>query len=86
MGSNPGRHSGKPATNRLSYDAATITVIVNESRRSRDSSVGIATSYGLDDREVRVRVQTVQTGSGVHPTSYPMGSGGYFPGGKDAGA
>jgi hypothetical protein len=25
-------------------------------RTSRDSAVGIATSYGLDDREVRVRV------------------------------
>jgi hypothetical protein len=26
----------------------------------------------------------VQTGSGVHPTSYPMGTGGSFPGGKAA--
>jgi hypothetical protein len=24
----------------------------------------------------------VQTGSGAHPTSYPMGTGGSFPGGK----
>jgi hypothetical protein len=44
---------------------------------SRDSSVGIATSYGLDDRGVGV-----QAGSGAHPTSYPMGTGGIFPGGK----
>jgi hypothetical protein len=52
--------------------------------RSRDSSVGIATDYGLDDRGVGVRVSVgleffllhvVQTGSGVHPTSYPMGTG-----------
>jgi hypothetical protein len=28
---------------------------------------------------------SVQTGSGVHPTSYPMGTGGSFPGGKAAG-
>jgi hypothetical protein len=28
----------------------------------------------------------LQTGSGVHPTSYPMGTGGSFPGGKAAGA
>jgi hypothetical protein len=28
----------------------------------------------------------VQTGSGVHPTSYKMGTGGLFPGGKAAGA
>jgi hypothetical protein len=31
---------------------------------SRDSSDGIATGYGLD---------VVQTGSGAHPASYPMG-------------
>jgi hypothetical protein len=60
----------------------------------RDSSVGIVTGYRLDDRGVGVRVllgsrffflHLVQTGSGVHPTSYPMGNGGYFPGGKAAG-
>jgi hypothetical protein len=28
----------------------------------------------------------VQIGSGVHPPSYPMGTGGYFPGCKEAGA
>jgi hypothetical protein len=53
--------------------------------RSRDSLVGIATSYGLNDRGVGVRVpvesrifllKIVQTGSEVHPTSYPMGTGG----------
>jgi hypothetical protein len=26
-----------------------------------------------------------QTGSGIHPTSYPMGKGDSFPGGKVAG-
>jgi hypothetical protein len=31
-------------------------------------------------------LQIVQTGSGVHPTSYSMGAGGSFPGGKAAGA
>jgi hypothetical protein len=63
--------------------------------QSRNSVVGIATSYGLDDRGVGVRVpvgkefsllQIVQTPSEVHPTSYPMGTGGSFPGGKAAGA
>jgi hypothetical protein len=58
-----------------------------------DSSVGIATSYGLDDRGsipggagnfcLRCRIQT---GSGAHPASYPMGAWGSFPGGKAAGA
>jgi hypothetical protein len=28
----------------------------------------------------------VQTGSGVHPTSYPMGTGGFFPGSKAEGS
>jgi hypothetical protein len=28
----------------------------------------------------------VQTGSGAHPASYPMGNRGSFPGGKAAGA
>jgi hypothetical protein len=54
---------------------------------SRDSVVGIATSYGLDDRGVEFEsrygeefslLQIVQTGSEVHPTSYPMGTGGSF--------
>jgi hypothetical protein len=27
----------------------------------------------------------IQSGSGVHPTSYPMGTGGSFPGSKVAG-
>jgi hypothetical protein len=64
--------------------------------KSRDSSVGIALGYGLDDRGSRVRFPAgagnfslhyrVQTGSGVHPTSYPIGTGVSFPGGKAAGA
>jgi hypothetical protein len=50
---------------------------------------------GLDDEGIGVRVpvgqeflvlHVVQTGCGVHPTSYPMGTGGPFPGGKAAGA
>jgi hypothetical protein len=54
--------------------------------RSRDSLVGIATGYGLDERgggsssPGRVKksslLHIVQTGSGVHPTSYKMGTGG----------
>jgi hypothetical protein len=47
--------------------------------------------YGLDDRAIEVRSPTgadfssipcFQTGSGAHPASYPMGTGGPFPGGK----
>jgi hypothetical protein len=61
--------------------------------RSRDSSVGIVTRYGLENRGVRVQVpveqgllHVIQTGSGVHPTSYTMGAMGSFLGGKAAGA
>jgi hypothetical protein len=59
---------------------------------SRNSSVGIATDYGLDDRVIGVRFlagagnfslhHRVQTGSGAHPASYPMGTEFSFPGGK----
>jgi hypothetical protein len=51
---------------------------------NRDSVVGIATSYGLGEREVGVEsrwgqefalLHVVQAGSVVHPTSYPMGTG-----------
>jgi hypothetical protein len=47
--------------------------------------------YGLDDRAIEVRSPTGadfssspcgQTGSGAHPASYQMGTGGPFPGGK----
>jgi hypothetical protein len=59
---------------------------------SRDSSVGIALGYGLDDRGSRVRLPAgagnfslhhrVQNGSGAHPASYQMGTRVSFPGGK----
>jgi hypothetical protein len=62
---------------------------------SRDSSVGIAAGYGLDDwgggssSPGRVKkfslLHIVQTGSGVHPTSYKMGTGGSYPGLKRQG-
>jgi hypothetical protein len=64
--------------------------------KSRDSSVGIALGYGLEDRGSWVRFPAgtgnfslhhrVQNGSGAHPASYPMGSRGPFPGGKVVGA
>jgi hypothetical protein len=65
-------------------------------KKSRDSSVGIALSYGLDDRGSRVRFAAgagnfslhhrVQNSSGAHPASYPMGTRDSFPGGKATGA
>jgi hypothetical protein len=47
--------------------------------------------YGLDDPAIEVRSPTgadfssspcIQTSSEAHPASYPMGTGGPFPGGK----
>jgi hypothetical protein len=61
---------------------------------SRGRAVGIATGYGLDNREVAVRVPV---GSRIftslyrpdrflsHPASYPMGTEDYFPGIKRSG-
>jgi hypothetical protein len=58
------------------------------------SSVSIVSDYGLDDRAIGVRSPAVakdfssnlcvQTGSGAHPASCTMGTGGPFPGGKIA--
>jgi hypothetical protein len=64
--------------------------------KSRNSSVGIALGYGLDDRGSRVRFSAeagnfslhyhVQNGSGAQPASYPVGTRDSFPGVKAAGA
>jgi hypothetical protein len=68
-----------------------LIIVKVHSMLSRDSSVGIPTGYGLDDR-VRFPAGTgnlylrhrVQTGFGAHPASYPVGIGGSFPGVKAA--
>jgi hypothetical protein len=59
---------------------------------SRGSSVSIVSGYELDDRAIEVRFPSeeidfssslcVQTGSGAHPASCTMGTGGPFPGTK----
>jgi hypothetical protein len=59
---------------------------------SRGSSVSIVSVYGLDDWAIEVRSSAgakdfssslcVQTGSGAHPASRTMDTGGPFPGGK----
>ena len=46
----------------------------------RDSSVGIATRYGLDSQGIESRwgsrfSEPVQTGPWAHPTSYTVGTG-----------
>jgi hypothetical protein len=61
---------------------------------SRNNTVGIATAYWLNDQEIWVWIpvrqefsllHVVQTGCEAHPTSYSVGTGGFFPGGKVAG-
>jgi hypothetical protein len=59
---------------------------------SRGSSGSIVSDYGLDDRAIGIRSPAgakdfssslcVQIGSGAHPASCTMGTGGPFPGGK----
>jgi hypothetical protein len=59
--------------------------------RSRVSSGSLVSDYGLDDRAIGVQspagekdfssILCVQTGSGAHPASCPMGTG-VLPGGK----
>jgi hypothetical protein len=54
------------------------------------SSVSIVSGYGLDGRSIGVRSSAgakdffsslcVQTGSGAHPASCPMGTGGFYRG------
>jgi hypothetical protein len=73
-----------------------IQIYVNDIplRRSRVSSGSIVSDYGLDDRTIGVRSPAgakdfssslcVQTGSGAHPHSCTVGTGGPFPGGKSA--
>jgi hypothetical protein len=51
---------------------------------NRDNSIGIAIGYGLDDRG-SISGSARIFSSGAHPTSYTMGTGGSFLGGKAAG-
>jgi hypothetical protein len=60
--------------------------------RSRVSSGSIVSDYGLDYQAIGARfparakdfcsILCVQTGSGAHPASCTIGTGGPFPGGK----
>jgi hypothetical protein len=68
---------------------------LGERKLSRDSSVGIALGYGMDEQDSGVRFPAgaenfslhyrVQNDSGAHPASYPMGTRGSFPGVKRPG-
>ena len=60
-----------------------ILIFYTNKYMGRDSSVGIATRYGLDGPGIKSRwgarfSAPVQTGPGAHPASCTMGTG-YFP-------
>jgi hypothetical protein len=63
---------------------------LNNIYRLNSSPVGVATGWKARVRFPAVQdfsfLHSVQTGSGTQPASYPMGTGGSFPGGKAAGA
>jgi hypothetical protein len=62
------------------FTSATDTNVACELKEGRDSSVGIATRYGLDGPGDRIPAEArfstpVQTSSGAHPPFYTMGTG-----------
>jgi hypothetical protein len=69
-----------------------LFIFAQLTNRSRVSSVSIVSDYGLEDRAIGVRSPAgakdfssslyVQTGSGAHPASCTVGTGGPFPGVK----
>jgi hypothetical protein len=61
----------------------TASTLTRRNCGSPDSSVGIATGYGLNGR---ISIPgCVQTGSGAYPASYLMGTGCSFPWSKAVG-
>ena len=81
-----------PNPHHLSFPLALRSTLIwdfTQRGRGRDSSVGIATRYGLDGPRIESRwgarfFAPVQAGPGAHPASYTMGTGS-FPGVKRPG-
>jgi hypothetical protein len=70
-----------------SYVTLEIICKTTKTYRSRGSSVSLTTDWTTGVRSPTEAEDFsfslyVQTGSGAHPASYPMGTGGPFPGGK----
>jgi hypothetical protein len=83
------KQKGREIANRTARDKLFLPSFLPS--KSRDSSVGIALGYGLDDRGAIPGVvgnfslhHRVHNGSGTHPASYPVGARGSFSGGKAA--
>ena len=70
------------------YGCMHVCIYINIYIQGRDSSVGIATAYGLDGQAIESRwgeiFRPVQTGPLAHPASCTMGTGS-FPGVKQTG-
>jgi hypothetical protein len=60
-----------------------VTVFFWSKRWATGWTIGVPFPVGAGNFSLNHRVQT---GSGAHPTSYPMGTRGSSPGGKAAGA
>jgi hypothetical protein len=66
--------------------------VISRYQRHVMRNIGALSDYRPDNRTIEVRFPAeavnfasslcVQTGSEAHPASYPMGTGGSFPGGK----
>jgi hypothetical protein len=76
---------------RLLWKSVTISEIF-KFQFSQDSSVGIAMGYVIEVRGSILGstnhfflLYSIQTGSGAHPGSYPMGTGSSIPGAKAVG-
>jgi hypothetical protein len=84
--------SGQESSSAFKYKSRENISLFCSHLGNRGSSVSIVSDYGLDDRAIGVRSPagakdfssslSVQTGSGAHPASSPMGTGVPFPGCK----
>jgi hypothetical protein len=78
----PQSRSGRGGEEVILYLLLALTVKLTNERTGRSDDSGSIPGGG---EEFFFR-HHVQTGSGAHPASYPMGTGGSFPGDKAAGA
>jgi hypothetical protein len=95
---NPGRRGGKPATNRWSYGTALCYYNLSYMKEfgSRNSSVNVATGYGLDGWGILVQFpartrdfyiyRSVKAASVTFPAFCSVLTGDSFTGEKSAGA
>jgi hypothetical protein len=69
----------------ITYLLTSLLMELSRSLRPAHSAATQEFPSILWNPKVHYRVHVFQTGSGVHPTSYQIGTGGSFPEGKAAG-